>query len=323
VGDLQVVGLGMAVLDILVRLKDMPTWEQGACLSAVSIQGGGPVATAIVAVSRLGVPAGFVGTCGNDMLAQLKMQTLIEDDVDVSHVVRRPYPENQVVLVSVHEETGERVFSGLRGFRGSFLRVEELDRDYITQAKYLHLDGYHTDAALQAARWMHEAGKRVVVDGGTTRGPISPQLRTLIEHVDVLICGSGFVPALTGREDVWDAGRAALEMGPQVVVQTEGKNGSYTVTAGDRFYTPAFDVNVIDTTGAGDVFHGAYIVGLLHGWDLRCTALFATAASAIKCARLGGRAGIPCYNEILTFLKRQDIEIEQGGSRYASDSDPG
>ncbi|MEA3406654.1 MAG: PfkB family carbohydrate kinase [Chloroflexota bacterium] len=308
-GRIRVVGLGMAVLDILVRLREMPRWDQGARLSAVAIDGGGPVATAMVAVSRLGVRAGFVGTCGSDRLGEIKMETLVENDLDVSRVVRRPGPENQIVLVSVHEDTGERVFSGLRGFRDNALRVDELDRAYITSADYLHLDGAHAEAALQAAQWMQEAGKTVVLDAGTTEGPVSPSLRALVEHTDVLICGSGFGPALTGLDDLWEVGEAILEHGPRIVVQTEGADGSYTVTAEERFHTPAFEVDVLDTTGAGDVFHGAYIVGLLQGWDVRQVAQFSTAVSAIKCTKLGGRTGIPTFQETMAFLQERGIDL--------------
>ncbi|MFP3897443.1 MAG: carbohydrate kinase family protein [Anaerolineales bacterium] len=308
-GEIRVVGLGMAVLDILIRLGEMPRWDQGARLSAVAIDGGGPVATAMVAVSRLGVRAGFVGTCGSDRLGEIKMETLVENDLDVSRVVRRPGPENQVVLVSVHEDTGERVFSGLRDFRDDALRVDELDRAYITSADYLHLDGAHAEAALQAAQWMHKAGGTVVLDAGTTDGPVSPGLRNLVGHTDVLICGSGFGPALTGLDDLWEVGEAILERGPQIVVQTEGADGSYTVTAEERFHTPAFEVDVLDTTGAGDVFHGAYIVGLLQGWGVREIAQFSTAVSAIKCTKLGGRAGIPTFQEAIAFLQEREIYL--------------
>lgn len=306
--DLQIVGLGLTALDVLLRLKDMPTWEQGSSLSDFRFDGGGPVGTALVAASRLGARVGYLGTAGNDEVANLKLRSLTRNGVDTSRVVIRPEPEGQVVVVCVHEQTGERVFSGLRGFDRSLLRAAELDRDYITSADYLHLDGFHPEAALQAAKWMREAGKGVVLDGTKTRGPIPPHLRALIQYVDVLICASGFGPSLTGKGDVWEAAEAILGMGPRIVVQTEGNEGSYTVTAEERFHTPAFEVEVVDTTGAGDVFHGAYIVGLLKGWDLRRIALFSTAVSALKCTQLGGRAGIPRYEEVLAFLEERGIE---------------
>jgi sugar/nucleoside kinase (ribokinase family) len=305
----KVVGLGMACLDIVVRMHDMPTWEQGTRLEAVTIDGGGPVATAVVAVQRLGVPAGFIGTCGSDRLGDIKMQTLVEQGLDVSQVVRRDGPEDQTVLVSVHAETGERVFSGYKHWARTPLSANEINRDYIVAADYLHLDGTHPEAALQAAHWMHEAGKTVVLDGSSTREPVRPAMRALVEEADILISGSGFGPSLTGLANVWEIGEAIVRTGPKIVVQTEGKAGAFTVTADEHFHTPSFDVEVLDTTGAGDVFHGAYIVGLLNGWDLRQTAWFATAVSALKLRKLGGRAGIPAFEETLDFLAARGIVL--------------
>lgn len=308
---LQIVGLGMACLDVLIRLNEMPTWERGTRLSALRFDGGGPVGTACVAAARLGARVGFIGTAGNDESAALKLRSFRDNGVDLSHLVVRDGPENQVILVCVDETTGERVFSGLGTFGADPMRVEDLDRDYIVQADYLHLDGSHGEAALQAARWMHEAGKPVMLDAGKTDSPTVPErYRQLIAEVDILVAGSGLVPALTGESDRWAAGRAALAYGPRIVVQTEGEDGSYTVTADDEFHTPIFPVAVVDTTGAGDVFHGAYLVGLLHGWDLRRVATFATAVSAIECTRLGGRVGIPNYDDVIAFLRQRGVEIE-------------
>ncbi len=305
--EIRIVGLGMAALDILLRSKELPTWERGVRLSEVAIEGGGPVATALVAAQRLGVQTGFVGTYGSDRLGEIKKNTLVEEGVDVSRMVQRPGPENQTMLVNVHEDSGERIFSWAR-VDCPPLAVSELDREYITSAEFLHLDGFHAEAALQAAKWMHAAGKRVMLDGSSTRGPISPGIQALACAADILICGSGFGLSLTGQEDLWQAGQAILEMGPAIVVQTEGKDGSYTVTRQECFHIPAFPIDVVDTTGAGDVFHGAYLAGLLHGWDLRRVAQFSTAVSAVKCTQLSGRRGIPCFEEAVAFLRRQGIE---------------
>lgn len=317
---IQVVGLGMAALDLILRTRDLPTWEGGVRMNAVAVEGGGPVATALVAVSRLGVPAGFVGTYGSDRLGQIKLQTLVENGLDVSRAVQRDAPEDQAVLVCVHAETGERVFSGFEHTRRMPLAVDELDRDYITAAEFLHMDGYHPDAALQAARWMHAAGKQVMLDGSATRGPLRPQMSALVAEADVLICGEGFGPALTEQpfdpspDNLFQVGERILALGPRVVVQTQGVDGSYT-TARDAqggvsaFHVPAFQVDVVDTTGAGDVFHGAFLVGLLHGWDLHTVATFSTAVSAIKCTQLSGRRGIPTFEQTLAFLRTRGIEL--------------
>ena len=310
----QVVGLGMATLDVLIRLRDMPTWERGVQTEAFGLDGGGPVGTAIVAAARLGARVGLVGTLGNDTAAKLKEESLRQNGVDISRMTRRSAPEDQVVIVHVHAESGERVFSGVGRQERQLLQVDELDRSYITSADILHLDGFHAQAALQAARWMQQAHKTVVLDGHRTTGPVRDALRDLVAHVDVLISGSGFAESLTGLDDIWSAGQAVLSMGPRIFVQTEGERGSYTVTAQERFHVPAFDVRVVDTTGAGDVFHGAFIVGLLHGWPLRQVVHFSTAVSAIKCTRLGGRAGIPCLDQALAFLDQHGIPRPQGAN---------
>ena len=306
----EIVGIGLCTLDVLIRLRDMPTWERGGEICGFGLDGGGPVGTGLVAAQKLGARTGYLGTCGNDRVAQLKMEFLAKYGVDISRVKVVPEPERQVVIVYVEEDTGERVFAGFWNRRGTQLQAQDLDRDYILAADYLHLDGWHLEAALQAARWMHEADKTVVYDGARTNSDaVRDQVRELIPFVDVLICGEGFGRALTGRDDVYEAGRAVLDMGPRIFVQTMGEKGCYTVTADEAFHTPAFEVKVVDTTGAGDVFHGAYIVGLQHGWDLESVAYFASAVSALKCQGFGGREPAPTFDQVMDFLRQHGLSL--------------
>jgi sugar/nucleoside kinase (ribokinase family) len=307
--DLQIVGLGMATLDVLLRLKQMPTWEHGTHIEGFRLEGGGPVGTAMVASARLGARVGFIGTAGNDKSAEIKLSTMVECGIDLSRLIRHDGPDDQIIVVHVHAETGERIFSGVGNMMRQHIIIEDLDREYITSAEYLHLDGCHYDAALQSAKWMKEAGKKVVYDGGKTNGRVGDSTRKLIEYVDVLITGAGFAKGLTDIDDIYEAGKEILKMGPSILVETVGDEGSYTVTADECFHTPAFNVGVIDTTGAGDVFHGAYIVGLLHKWDPHQIVLFSSAVSAIKCTKLGGRAGIPCFDEAINFLKDRGFNL--------------
>jgi sulfofructose kinase len=309
--QIQVVGLGLATLDVLIRLKDMPTWKERNLASGFRFDGGGLVGTAMVAAARLGAGVGFIGTAGSDASAELKLRSFVESGVDLSRLVRRDGPEDQVVLVYVHEETGERVFAMVRSGPRQPIRPEELDKAYFTSADYLHIDGLlHHEATLQAVQWMQEAGKTVVMDGSRTNGPVHEGHRQLIPYVDVLITGEGFARGLTGIDDIWKAGQAVLELGPRIFCETVGERGSYTVTRDEQFHTPAFQVDVVDTTGAGDVFHGAYIVAMMHGWTPRQCAQFSTAVSAIKCTKLGGRAGIPTFEQTMAFLRERGIELE-------------
>ncbi len=304
---LQIIGLGMATLDVLLRLKDMPTWEHGTRISDFSFQGGGPVGTAMVAAAKLGARVGFIGTVGNDEAADLKMRSFHEVGIDLSRLIHRDIPENQVVIVYVHAETGERVFAGVSRTGDTQVGPDELDRDYITSADYLHLDGYHNAAALQAAQWMQAAGKTVVLDGSKTNGPVRGSMRDLVAHVDVLISGSGFVQGLTGDPDLSCALEAALDYGPRIVVQTEGADGAYTVTRGpagveERVRPPALRV----TSSIPPVLAMYSMARTL--WasftDGTCAGPFsASAVSALKSPVWEG-APASTFEETMAFLQR-------------------
>ena len=304
---LDVIGLGMNVLDILIRIEDMPTWEKPGHPSRIVVDGGGLAATAIVAAQKLGLKTGFIGTHGNDQQGWIKSQLLQKHGIDLSHEVEMAHPENQICVVYVRESDGDRFFSNLPGFWDFPLPAEELDQDYITSADWLHLDGVHFSAAMQAAKWMQTAGKGVMYDGGRIHEKqFGYDQREILPHVDVLISGSGFLEAITGEADLQSAGRKALEMGPSIVVQTEGADGSYTFTKEECFHQPAMLVDAVDTTGAGDIFHGAYLFGLQRGWNIHDITRFSTAASALSCYQVGGRNSIPTLDQVQTFLKKHD-----------------
>ena len=207
---MEIIGLGMATLDILIRLRQMPTWQGCGSFSAFEMDGGGMAATACVAAAKLGAQVGFIGTTGDDENAERKLASFRAAGVDLSRMAIRPMAEDQLVLVYVHEETGERTFCGMRHPADSALQVAELDRDYIQAAKYLHLDGYHPEAAIQAAGWAHQAGMQVSLDGSKTDGgPLSVQTIEIVRQTDILICASGFAQSLTGLADPQSARRAA------------------------------------------------------------------------------------------------------------------
>lgn len=300
----NVVGLGLSTLDIVQRLEQLPTWDNPGRIDDILFDGGGPAATALATVSRFGERAGFVGTVGNDWVGEMKLRSLREHGVDVARVVSRDEPETQVIFCYVDSHSGERIFTGSKDFGRAPLQAAELDESYITGAELLHMDGFHHEAALQSARWMKAAGKTVVLDGSAVSGnTLAPQFAALVELTDVLVCGDGFVQALTGHDDDMAAATSALERGPEIVVITKGAEGSHLVTASERLFAPAFPVDVVDTTGAGDVFHGAFIYGLLQDWPLEQILEFSSATAALECTRLGGRAGIPTLAEVQLFLQ--------------------
>ena len=304
-GPLEVVGLGLAIVDVVLRVDRMPDWDDPRGLLDFALADGGPAGTACFVASTFGLRTGFVDTVGDDELGEHRRRSLERGGVDTSRLVPREGPEDHVVVVYVDASTGERVFSFRQGFLSRPLVAAELDREYIESARILHLDGSQAEAALAAARWMKQAGGTVVLDAAATSHKVLEPARALVAETDILICGSGFAPRLTGEDDIREAGRAALDLGPRVVVQTEGAEGSYTVSRDAEFHTPAFEVDVVDTTGAGDTFHGAYLVGLARGWDLDRCAAFSSAVAALHCTVLGNRKGIPSMDEVEALMAAQ------------------
>jgi len=306
---LEIVGLGLCTLDVLVRLKACPSWSKPVRFDQMCFDGGGQTGTALCAAAKLGARSGFIGTAGNDWFGVHKLQSLQDASVDIKHVIHRNEPDNHVVLVFVDNKCGERSFNLKHDFYQNTLHPHEIDKAYLTQAEFLITEGHHFEATLAAAAWMHAEGKKVMLDGAATTALTLPEEKIALTQVtDILICGAGFAEALTGEGNLHHAGRATLSYGPEMVVITQGEQGSTFFSKDETFHTPAFEVNAIDTTGAGDVFHGAFLVGLLKGWNMRRVCRFATAVAGIECTFLGGRSGIPSYSQVEDFLKRRGLK---------------
>ena len=289
----DVIGLGLRCLDITVHLAPPVDHEERQEAQEVTVQGGGPAGTAAVAAARLGVRAGYVGTVGSGDLGELKYRSLADYGVDLEYAVRRDGPENQVALVFVSQEKGERSFLPNRRLREMPLKIEELHRPYLTAAEILIVDGFHPEAALTASQWLRAAGKKVLLDLQKPECAIPPVMKKLLPLTNILICGEGGLQAVTGMGEPLAAAGQLLEMGVELVVETWGERGCLTVTRGEHFHTAAFPVHAVNTTGAGDVFHGAFAAALLEGRDLRNTVRFASAAAALTCTRLDGFERIP------------------------------
>jgi len=160
-------------------------------------------------------------------------------------------------------------------------------------------------AAITAARWMRKAGGTVVLDANRLR----PRLDELLPSVDILITNASFPHAYTGQQDLAAAAHELKSTGAHTIVTTLGENGCACFTAESTLHVPGFAVAVVDTTGAGDAFHGAFIYGLLHGWDLQATATFANAVAAMNCTALGGRSALPRFQEVEAFLQSSGLSV--------------
>jgi sulfofructose kinase len=294
----DVVGVGYCSVDYFGIVDEYPPpADKKMPMAQFTKQGGGPVATALVALSRLGARTAFVGKMGDDEFGGFMKKTLEEDNVDITQVVTEPGVSSQFAFIIVDQATGKRTILWSQS-DVSPLRADEMDHEFITSAPILHLDGLQMEAGLTAARWAKEAGMTVVLDGDTIR----PGIDELIGLTDVLITSHNFAVQFTGENELERALLKLRSLNPEIVGITMGIEGCILSWGDAIIRRPVYDVKVVDTTGAGDVFHGAFIYGLLKKWPLDRTAEFANAVASLKCRKLGGRAGIPTLDEAMLLL---------------------
>ena len=297
----DVIGIGACAVDFLGIVSKYPTSDTKNKMTRFIRQGGGPVATALVALARLGARVSFLGKLGKDELSCFALDDFKKEGVDTSRVIIEKGAGPYFAFISVDKKIGHRTIWWTDQMVRR-LKRRDLSKAFITSAKILHLDEYDLEAALIASKWAREAGMRIVLDAETST---KKELLPLIKLVDYLVIPEKFASGFTGIKSLEEAGKFLIRLGPKAVIITRGINGSLGITRERLFYKKAFKIKVVDTTGCGDVFHGAFLYGLLKDWPLEIITEFATACAALKCRGLGGRSASPRISEVKQFLKKR------------------
>ncbi|MBI2413581.1 MAG: sugar kinase [Deltaproteobacteria bacterium] len=294
---MKVAGLGQCSLDYIALLERYPVEDTKEEATKLLIQGGGPVATALVSLARLGVRTEFTGVVSDDDAGSLIIKGLKDEGVGVRNIKVRKGGASQTAFIVVNGRTGSRTILWKRP-TVTPLKSTEVNAEFLKGADFLLLDGLMKDASLKAGRLAGKLGVPVMLDAGKVRDG----MLELARLSDYIVASEEFARNL--KLSPKDALSYLAASSPRAVTITLGKKGSVTWQNGKVFTQKAFRVKAVDTTGAGDVFHGGYIYGVLQKWDIRKTVEFASAFAALKCRKPGGRAGIPTLNETLRFIKR-------------------
>ncbi|MBD3235394.1 MAG: ribokinase [Candidatus Eisenbacteria bacterium] len=285
----DVVGLGANAADHLLTVTHHPRPGEKVRFCDYRYQGGGQTATALVTVARLGHRARYIGAVGDDADGRANLTGLRDEGVDVSAVRVRPGGLTQRAMILIDRRTGERTIVWGRS-PGLVLGAEEIEAEQIAAGRILHTDAQDPHASARAARIARAAGMPVMVDLERAGDGID----ALLPEVDLLIAADGFAEAVSGAERRSHALRwLGQRTRGALVLVTRGAEGCELLRAGAVCRYPAYAVEAADTTGAGDVFHGAFAVGCLHGWPLEEVIDFSQAVAAMKCRQVGGRGGIP------------------------------
>ena len=279
-------GVGLNATDTVIPLVHYPARGSKTEYRSVSVLPGGQVATTIIACQQWGMSTRYVGKLGDDDAASLHRSEFLRTGVETK-LITVPGCSSPQSLILV-DEGGERTVLNRRDDRLTLL-PEDLDRAWITNARALHIDGHDTAAAICAARWAREAGVPVIAD----LDELYPQIEELLPSVDYMIASRDFPTRLMDEPDLETALRSMhRRYGNLLTAATLGEQGVLAWDGRHYHSAAAWQVPVIDTTGAGDIFHAGFIYALLQGWPLETQLDFACAAAAINCTAVGARGSI-------------------------------
>ena len=290
---IQVFGLGQCSLDYIGRIRSYPQPDRKCEFSDLVIQGGGPVATALVALARWGVSCAFAGVRGDDWFGDMIRISLEEGGIDTRGLVVRKGYGSQFAFIAAEPGIGRRTIFW-RKSTGPPLGPEEIDYSMIERAEILHTDGSFVNATLAACKAARKAGARVVADADT----FHEGLVEVAKLSDYFIASEHFADAFLKEKNPMEACRRIAELGPRVAGVTLGPKGYVALAEGRTIENPAYPVEPVDTTGCGDVFHAGFIYGLIRGWDYAKCLNFGAWSAAMVSLKMGGRSGIPTLSQI-------------------------
>ena len=292
---INVTGIGCAAWDLLAVLGNYPLPGEKSKLKLFEEQCGGQVGTALVAVSRLGGRTAIIETTGDDLYGEKIRESLIHEGLDVTYLLKDPGKTSLVSFCAILEETGERAIFFTTGTK-RYLELEDIPFDLINNSSCLLVDNHHGKASVVASAHSRETGIFVVTDIERDNPYNDELFRYGTHHIlpkDYLIKYTGvksLKKALITLQKTYNS---------EVVIATLGEKGSMAFTGKDFITETAYRVeSVVDTTGAGDVFHGTFAYGLTLGYSLETNLKFASLVAGLKCRAIGGQQGIPYIDEI-------------------------
>lgn len=310
--EFDVVGVGLNATDTLILLSHFPAYAGKVAFDREILSPGGQVASAMVTCAKLGLRVKYIGTLGDDERGRIQLASLEESGINLDDVEVRKNCANQTAYILIDQSTGERT---VLWQRNDCLRLDpaSITPEKILNSRLLHIDAHDTPAVARAAEIAHHHRIPVTVDVDT----IYHGFDRVLPLVDYLVASSEFPVQWTHERDPF----RALEMIQEeydipVAAMTLGALGALARTEGRFIYSPAFVVNCADTTGAGDVFHGAFCYAVLQNMPLREALEFSNAMAALNCTALGARGRIASIHEARTLIERAERRSHSDYEQY-------
>lgn len=301
----MIAGIGSNVYDTLMTLPHFPQEDTKMRAGELIFCGGGPCGTGLVAAAKLGARSAYIGNLSDDAGGRFLLEDMERFGMDTSYVSVLGGYQSFLSYVLLNEENASRTCVAHRGNLPP-LTLSDAQIQAVKSAQILMVDGNELDAAVEGAKIAKAAGTKVLYDaGGLYEG-----VERLLVYADILIPSEEFALGHTGEREAEAAAKKLCELyKPKIIVITQGSRGGilYDGCKAERY--SSFDVDVKDSNGAGDVFHGAFAFGLSQGFSYEKCCIFASAASAVKCTKVGAREGAPTFGETISFLKERGIDV--------------
>ncbi len=303
----DVVGVGLNATDTLILLSHFPAYAGKVAFDAEMLSPGGQVASAMVTCAAMGLRTKYIGTVGDDERGRIQMESLSGTGVDISDVEIRKNTPNQTAYILIDKSTGERTVLWSRP-EGLALTPDSITPEKVLCAKLLHIDGHDTPAVAKAAEIAKQNGMPVTVDVDT----IYHGFDKVLPNVTHLVTSSEFPTQWTNERDPFKAlQRIQDEYRMPVAAMTLGAHGSLARTGGRYYYSPAFVVNCVDTTGAGDVFHGAFCYSVIKDLPIQEALELSNAMAALNCMAIGARGGIATLDQAKELMRKTDRRVNK------------
>ncbi len=301
----KIVGIGACVMDTLITLPYYP--KEDTKLRAISQKsaGGGPTATGLVAAAKLGCDAEFIGILSDDNGGRFLLEDFVKYGVETKNITVKKGFRSFTATLFLSQESTSRTCAFDKGNLPE-LTLNDAQKEAITNARLLMVDGNELNAAIEAAKIANQSGVKVLYDaGGLYEG-----VERLLPLVDILIPSEEFALGHTGCDTAEKAAEKLYELyNPEVVVITQGKRGGIIYDGKAVTSYPIYPAIVVDSNGSGDVFHGAFAAGVAKGYDYLKCCHFSSAVSGLKCTGVGARESVPDFQTVKAYMKENGYEL--------------
>lgn len=301
----RIVGIGACVFDTLYQVPRYPSEDTKMRAVASKTAGGGPVATGLVAAQKLGIQSAYIGVLADDSGGQFLKSDFERYGVDTAYVEVAAGYRSFASVLWLAADTATRTCVFDKGDLPA-LSLDDTSLAAIREADLLMVDGNELDAAVEAATVARTSGTKVLYDcGGLYDG-----VERLLALTDLMIPSEEFALGHTGCTTAEEAAVSLYERyHPEIVVITRGKHGGVLYDGNTLVSYPIYPVEVVDSNGSGDVFHGAFAAGVCRGYDYVTCCHFASAVSALKCTGIGARESVPSFDTVTLFMKENGYEL--------------